>query len=94
MRTPLSPHRAITIRPSPASCLQRLSEAALSADAALLDPVLLQRSMLFYSHTCQLQLRQMGAQNGQLPSHVPDTFRAQLEWYIEDIAELLLFTLQ
>ncbi|XP_043227307.1 ubiquitin conjugation factor E4 B-like [Amphibalanus amphitrite] len=73
---------------------KRLSEAALSADAALLDPVLLQRSMLFYSHTCQLQLRQMGAQNGQLPSHVPDTFRAQLEWYIEDIAELLLFTLQ
>ena len=73
---------------------QRLSEAKLSADAALLDPALLQRCLLFYAQTCQLQLRQMGAQSGQLPSHVPDTFRAQLEWYIEDIAEFLLFTLQ
>ncbi|XP_037076434.1 ubiquitin conjugation factor E4 B-like [Pollicipes pollicipes] len=73
---------------------KRLSEAKLSADAALLDPALLQRSLLFYAHTCQLQLRQMGAQSGSLPSHVPDTFRAQLEWYIEDIAEFLLFTLQ
>ena len=73
---------------------QRLSEAKLSADAALLDPALLQRCLLFYAHTCQLQLRQMGAQAGQLPHRVPDAFRAQLEWYIEDIAEFLLFTLQ
>ena len=88
-----SQHIALT-SPCPRHPGQRLSEAKLSADAALLDPALLQRSLLFYAHTCQLQLRQMGAQSGQLPSHVPDTFRGQLEWYIEDIAEFLLFTLQ
>lgn len=73
---------------------QRLSESKLSADAALLDPVLLQRALLFYGHTCSLQLRQMGARAGHLPERVSDTFRALPEWYIEDIAEFLLFLLQ
>ena len=95
---PAENRSTFTSAPCPVPCTlpsrQRLSEAKLSADAALLDPALLQRCLLFYAHTCQLQLRQMGAQSGQLPARVPDAFRAQLEWYIEDIAEFLLFTLQ
>lgn len=88
--------------------LKRLGKSKACADAGLIDPLLLRRSLQFYTSVAEVLLRALtGADNvNQLAydnnlsnvlsgrSETPKAFTALPEWYIEDIAEFLLFTLQ
>lgn len=71
------------------------------ADAGLLDKNLIRRSLIFYTTVCEFLLSLMtntppGNVIPDLPllSPVPPAFAAMPEWYVEDIAEFLLFALQ
>lgn len=81
--------------------LKRLNKSKLCADAGLLDPVLLRRSLHFYSTVADVLLGLLtDVKPGSvlpelpLPRQVPIQFTALPEWYVEDIAEFLLFALQ
>ncbi|KAJ8676226.1 hypothetical protein QAD02_012012 [Eretmocerus hayati] len=88
--------------------LKRLSKSRACAEASLLDPLLIRRSLFFYSSVAEVLLRTLtGAKNvNELAydnnlseilscrSETPKIFTAMPEWYIEDIAEFLLITLQ
>lgn len=71
------------------------------ADAGLLDKNLLRRALVFYTSVAEYLLTTMtNTEPGHtpildpLPMTAPPLFSALPEWYIEDIAEFLLFTLQ
>lgn len=71
------------------------------ADAGLLDKNLIRRSLIFYTSACEFLLSIMtntppGNAVSDLPlsSSIPPAFAALPEWYVEDIAEFLLFALQ
>ncbi|XP_045451729.1 ubiquitin conjugation factor E4 B [Melitaea cinxia] len=64
--------------------IKRLHRSKQCAETALLDPELMRRGVQFYASACALLVR-------QLPRAA---FRATPEWYVEDIAEFMLFAVQ
>lgn len=88
--------------------VKRLEKSKLCADAGLNDPNLLRRSLNFYSSVAEVTLRLLtGEENvNQLAydnnftnsllerSKTSKAFTALPEWYIEDMAEFLLFIAQ
>lgn len=80
--------------------LKKYNKSKACADAGLLDRQLLQRSLSFYTSVAEYLLSVLtGNPVGTpitlpLPVEVPELFSALPEWYVEDIAEFLLFTLQ
>ena len=81
--------------------LKQLGKSKSCTDAGLIDPVLLRRCLHFYISVAEVLLSlltQTPPGNPlpelPLPQEVPQKFTALPEWYVEDIAEFLLFTLQ
>lgn len=83
--------------------IKQLTQAKQCCDIGLLDPYLLSKSMEFYSTVCEFILYQMedrpidGPFITQIqPSLLRPTnlFSALPEWYIEDLADFLLFSMQ
>uniref|UniRef100_A0A8C6UVS8 Ubiquitin conjugation factor E4 B n=1 Tax=Neogobius melanostomus TaxID=47308 RepID=A0A8C6UVS8_9GOBI len=78
--------------------LKKLVRAKACADVGLLDENLLRRSLQFYSTVIQLILRMVDPAypNITMPLNpdVPKSFAALPEFYIEDVAEFLLFVVQ
>ncbi|XP_075897787.1 ubiquitin conjugation factor E4 B isoform X1 [Nelusetta ayraudi] len=78
--------------------LKRLVRAKACADVGLLDENLLRRCLQFYSTVIQLILRMVDPAypNITLPLNpdIPKSFAALPEFYIEDVAEFLLFIVQ
>ncbi|XP_036446870.1 ubiquitin conjugation factor E4 B isoform X2 [Colossoma macropomum] len=78
--------------------LKKLVRSKACADAGLLDENLLRRCLQFYSMVIQLILRTVDPiyPNVSLPlsPEVPKSFAALPEFYIEDVAEFLLFIVQ
>ncbi|XP_060914723.1 ubiquitin conjugation factor E4 B isoform X1 [Labrus mixtus] len=78
--------------------LKKLVRAKACADVGLLDENLLRRCLQFYSTVIQLILRMVDSAypNIMLPLNpeIPKSFAALPEFYIEDVAEFLLFVVQ
>ncbi|XP_053651922.2 ubiquitin conjugation factor E4 B isoform X2 [Cherax quadricarinatus] len=90
--------------------LKKLNKSKVCADAGLLDESLLERCLHFYAGVAQIILRALsggpttlaplGASLADtasilpLPPDLPELFAAFPEWYLDDMAEFLLFTLQ
>uniref|UniRef100_A0A672ZJZ5 Ubiquitin conjugation factor E4 B n=1 Tax=Sphaeramia orbicularis TaxID=375764 RepID=A0A672ZJZ5_9TELE len=78
--------------------LKKLVRAKACADVGLLDENLLRRCLQFYSTVIQLILRMVDPAypNITLPLNpeIPKSFAALPEFYIEDVAEFLLFVVQ
>uniref|UniRef100_A0A3P8V9A7 Ubiquitin conjugation factor E4 B n=1 Tax=Cynoglossus semilaevis TaxID=244447 RepID=A0A3P8V9A7_CYNSE len=78
--------------------LKKLVRAKACADVGLLDENLLRRCLQFYSTVIQLLLRMVDPAypNITLPLNpeIPKSFAALPEFYIEDVAEFLLFVVQ
>ncbi|XP_015113341.1 ubiquitin conjugation factor E4 B [Diachasma alloeum] len=81
--------------------LKRLGKSKSCADAGLIDPVLIRRCLHFYTSVAEVLLGLLTdtKPGGPLPAlplprDVPNRFTALPEWYVEDIAEFLLFALQ
>ncbi|XP_037124262.1 ubiquitin conjugation factor E4 B isoform X5 [Syngnathus acus] len=78
--------------------LKKLVRAKACADVGLLDENLLRKCLQFYSTVIQLILRMVDAAypNITLPLNpeIPKSFAALPEFYIEDVAEFLLFVVQ
>uniref|UniRef100_A0A0S7EWR7 UBE4B n=1 Tax=Poeciliopsis prolifica TaxID=188132 RepID=A0A0S7EWR7_9TELE len=78
--------------------LKKLVRAKACADVGLLDENLLRRSLQFYSTVIQLILRMVDPAypNITLPLNpeIPKSFAALPEFYVEDVAEFLLFVVQ
>ncbi|XP_010890064.2 ubiquitin conjugation factor E4 B isoform X5 [Esox lucius] len=78
--------------------LKKLVRSKACADAGLLDENLLRRCLQFYSMVIQLILRMVDPAypHMTLPLNldVPKSFAALPEFYIEDVAEFLLFVVQ
>ncbi|XP_064611043.1 ubiquitin conjugation factor E4 B-like [Liolophura sinensis] len=77
---------------------QRLQKSKLCADAGLLDETMLRRSLQFYGMAAEFLLQAADPQSHgaclPLPSDIPQAFAAYPDFYLEDIADFLLFTLQ
>ncbi|KAL1494534.1 hypothetical protein ABEB36_010117 [Hypothenemus hampei] len=81
--------------------LKKLNKSKACADAGLLDKNLMRRSLIFYTSVSEylLSLMTLASPGSPLPE-LPLTpqpnlaFYAMPEWYVEDIAEFLLFALQ
>ncbi|CAH0393834.1 unnamed protein product [Bemisia tabaci] len=84
--------------------IKRLSRSKACADAGLLDPILMRRCIGFYTTVAEFLLCVLTEQPPTSPcpipvlplpsSEPPALFAALPEWYVEDIAEFLLFLLQ
>ncbi|XP_067384083.1 ubiquitin conjugation factor E4 B isoform X3 [Channa argus] len=78
--------------------LKKLVRAKACADVGLLDENLLRRCLQFYSTVIQLILRMVDPvyPNITLPLNpeIPKSFAALPEFYVEDVAEFLLFVVQ
>uniref|UniRef100_A0A8C6MLH3 Ubiquitin conjugation factor E4 B n=1 Tax=Nothobranchius furzeri TaxID=105023 RepID=A0A8C6MLH3_NOTFU len=78
--------------------LKKLVRAKACADVGLLDENLLRRCLQFYSTVIQLILRMVDPAypNITLPLNpeIPKSFAALPEFYVEDVAEFLLFAVQ
>ncbi|XP_072306260.1 ubiquitin conjugation factor E4 B isoform X1 [Eucyclogobius newberryi] len=78
--------------------LKKLVRAKACADVGLLDENLLRRCLQFYSTVIQLILRMVDPAYPHmtlpLNPEVPKSFAALPEFYIEDVAEFLLFVVQ
>ncbi|XP_078144414.1 ubiquitin conjugation factor E4 B isoform X3 [Centroberyx gerrardi] len=78
--------------------LKKLVRAKACADAGLLDENLLRRCLQFYSTVIQLILRMVDPAYPHitlpLNPEIPKSFAALPEFYIEDVAEFLLFVVQ
>ncbi|XP_016976764.1 ubiquitin conjugation factor E4 B [Drosophila rhopaloa] len=83
--------------------LRKLNRSKTCSEITLLDPALLQRCTEFYSTVCEFMLYQFEGRpiEGPFISKLPvqqlkptDAFSALPEWYIDDIAEFILFTMQ
>lgn len=72
----------------------------MCADIALFDRKLLKRGVDFYTTVGEFLVRVLtqgtftDCPTIPLPTDVPNAFAALPEWFVEDIAEFLLFTLQ
>lgn len=78
------------------------SRAKKCCDVGLLDPIIIESCLTFYSSVCEFILYQMEGReiNGLFmttipPQHLKPTavFSALPEWYIEDIADFILFNM-
>uniref|UniRef100_A0A8D8LIT7 Ubiquitin conjugation factor E4 B n=2 Tax=Cacopsylla melanoneura TaxID=428564 RepID=A0A8D8LIT7_9HEMI len=80
--------------------IKKLSRAKACADAGLLDSNLMKHCAMFYMSVAEYLLRVMTGVDTlcditlPLPPTVRSQFAALPEWYVEDIAEFLLFALQ
>ncbi|KAK9693335.1 Ubiquitin elongating factor core [Popillia japonica] len=81
--------------------LKKLNKSKACADAGLLDKNLIRRSLGFYTSVSEFLLSALtntppgsGTPNLPLMGEIPPLFSALPEWYVEDIAEFLLFALQ
>ncbi|XP_068966391.1 ubiquitin conjugation factor E4 B [Bombus flavifrons] len=81
--------------------LKHLGKSKVYTDAGLIDPVLLRRCLHFYISVAEILLSLLTQTSPgnpipelPLPQEVPQKFTALPEWYVEDIAEFILFTLQ
>ncbi|VVC87251.1 unnamed protein product [Leptidea sinapis] len=77
--------------------IKRLHRSKQCAETALLDPDLMRRGVQFYSSVCALLVKQLEAAARaprDQPSSSDHAFRATPEWYVEDIAEFMLFAVQ
>lgn len=83
--------------------IAKLNKAKKTCDVVVLDPILNRNCMQFYSTVCEYVLYQMEGRplegpfiNKIKPSTLvaPDTLSALPVWYIEDIAEYLIFCMQ
>ncbi|XP_060521992.1 ubiquitin conjugation factor E4 B [Cylas formicarius] len=81
--------------------VKKLNKSRACANAGLLDKNLMGRSLIFYTTVSEYLLSLMtGAPPGSpvpdlpLPPPTSPAFYAMPEWYVEDIAEFLLFALQ
>lgn len=81
--------------------LKKLNKSKACADAGLIDKNLIRRSLIFYTSVTEFLLSVLtntppgsGTPKLPLPTNVPSLFSALPEWYVEDIAEFLLFALQ
>ncbi|XP_053662761.1 ubiquitin conjugation factor E4 B [Anopheles marshallii] len=100
--TPLA-RRNKQVRDRCVSQMNKLSKAKLSCDIAIIDPNVLSACMQFYSTVCEYMLYQIENRpidgpftNQKHPSTLvaSDNFSALPEWYIEDIADFILFCMQ
>ncbi|CAG9829015.1 unnamed protein product [Diabrotica balteata] len=80
--------------------LKKLNKSKICADAGILDKNLIRRSLVFYTSVSEYLLSLMTnsppgstVPNLPLPSE-SSAFSSLPEWYMEDIAEFLLFALQ
>ncbi|XP_036214779.2 ubiquitin conjugation factor E4 B [Bactrocera oleae] len=82
---------------------KKLSRSKLCSELCLLDPKLLSSCMYFYSTVCEYLLYQIEGRpvEGPYISKVPvqqlkptDVLAALPEWYVDDIAEFILFAMQ
>ena len=81
---------------------QRLAKAKTCADAGLLDQQLLTNTLRFYCLHMRVLLRSLGSWHPDtgftttLPATgaPSETFAAYPEWFVEDVADFLLFTIQ
>ncbi|KAJ2945762.1 hypothetical protein O0L34_g604 [Tuta absoluta] len=73
--------------------IRRLYRSKACAETGLLDDELMRRSVQFYASVCALLSRQLDASLGGVGAAV-DAFKAIPEWYVEDIAEFMLFAVQ
>lgn len=78
-----------------------MNRSKACADAGLLDEALIRRAMMFYTSVAEFLMSTLtgwtaGSPPPSLPmsSEIPQLFAALPEWYVEDIAEFLLFALQ
>ncbi|XP_055916702.1 ubiquitin conjugation factor E4 B [Eupeodes corollae] len=83
--------------------LKKLNRSKICSEVCLLDPKLITSCMYFYSTVCEFLLYQMEGRkiDGPFISKVnaplmkpTDAFAALPEWYVDDIAEFILFALQ
>lgn len=81
--------------------IRHIHRSKACADAGLLDKNLIRRSLTFYTTVSEFLLSMMtntppgsAIPDLPLPSPVPAAFAAMPEWYVEDMAEFLLFALQ
>ncbi|KAH9514136.1 Ubiquitin conjugation factor E4 B [Bulinus truncatus] len=77
---------------------QRLQKSKMCADAGVLDKDMLLRCLSFYTRTADLLMRIADPVNRcqivPLPKDIPDYFSALPEFYLEDMADFILFALQ
>lgn len=80
---------------------QKLNRSKACADTGLLDEALIRRAMVFYTSVAEFLMHTLTGWTAggpppslPLPSEIPPLFAALPEWYVEDIAEFLLFALQ
>ncbi|XP_059145993.1 ubiquitin conjugation factor E4 B-like isoform X2 [Physella acuta] len=77
---------------------QRLQKSKMCADAGVLDKDMLLRCLSFYTRTADLLMRIADPENRcqevPLPENVPGYFSALPEFYLEDMADFILFALQ
>ncbi|PNF25093.1 hypothetical protein B7P43_G02009 [Cryptotermes secundus] len=81
--------------------IKKLNRSKACADTGLLNEALLRRSLQFYTSVAEFLLGLLvqlppgvTPPSLPLPSDAPAIFSALPEWYVEDIAEFLLFVLQ
>ena len=81
--------------------IKKLNRSKACADAGLLDEALIRRALVFYTSVAEFLMNALTGwtpgtpyPNLPIPSEIPPLFSALPEWYVEDIAEFLLFTLQ
>ncbi|KAK9507640.1 hypothetical protein O3M35_007452 [Rhynocoris fuscipes] len=80
--------------------IKKLIRNKSCAEAGLLDKTLMRRALLFYTSVAEFLLQVLTEApytynpTLPLPAEPPAVFAALPEWYVEDIAEFLLFVLQ
>lgn len=83
--------------------LKKLNRSKICSEVCLLDPKLITSCMYFYSTVCEFLLYQMEGRKiegpfiskiNALQMKPTDAFAALPEWYVDDIAEFILFALQ
>ncbi|KAJ1522043.1 hypothetical protein ONE63_002360 [Megalurothrips usitatus] len=81
--------------------IKKLNRSKACADAGLLDEALMRRATVFYTSVAEFLMNALtgwtpGGPPPNLPisTEIPPLFAALPEWYVEDIAEFLLFALQ
>ncbi|CAG5126106.1 unnamed protein product, partial [Candidula unifasciata] len=76
---------------------QRLQKSKMCADAGVLDKDMLVRCLSFYSRTADLLMRIADPVNRcsvvPLPTEIPDYYSALPEFYLEDMADFILFVM-
>ncbi|CAG2108572.1 unnamed protein product [Medioppia subpectinata] len=77
----------------------KLTKAKACAECGLIDERFLGRCLAFYNQFIGLLLKSIDCGDHStivlpLPQNVPEMFASYPEWYIEDIAEFLLFVIQ